>query len=425
MKKMKYLRTWLVVALVVTIVGSLTGGTVAWFTDTVESTNNVIQAGNLDMVVEFKNTPDGEWTELIETSKLFNEDALWEPGHTESVALRITNKGSLAFKYDYALNVISETPSVNVYGDEFKLSDSLELLYSAIQDDNDVGAIYMDLLLGSRSYAQGSGMVMNEGEFGTFVVDSTAHLLPGQSFLMGLTVYMPTTVGNEANHQTGAVVPKIEFGLTARATQYMHEEDSFGNNYDADAEYPTVGTDSTLPKAVMKELEGEELNIKIYHGYDDAIVGNVNGAPVPEDEITLDCGVVLSATETDVGNSEYEKYFVDLVISADRAITAADEIILAGHYDFLALADSGEWIAADVTGMELDANTKVRVMQELLGNPMRYDEIVNSVKEFFCGIKVGDSLKGVTFTLELCIYDEFDYAYENPHVVKTYSYTHN
>ena len=49
MKKMKYLRTWLVVALVVTIIGSLTGGTVAWFTDSVESTGNVIESGTLDV----------------------------------------------------------------------------------------------------------------------------------------------------------------------------------------------------------------------------------------------------------------------------------------------------------------------------------------------------------------------------------------
>ena len=47
---------------------------------------------------------------------------------------------------------------------------------------------------------------------------------------------MAETVGNEANHD-GKNVPSIEFGVNVLATQYTYEEDSFGNQYDKDAEY--------------------------------------------------------------------------------------------------------------------------------------------------------------------------------------------
>ena len=70
--------------------------TFAWFTDSVASGSNVITAGNLDIVVEY--TLDGEnWNPLDGATDLFQKD-LWEPGHTEVVALRITNNGSLALK---------------------------------------------------------------------------------------------------------------------------------------------------------------------------------------------------------------------------------------------------------------------------------------------------------------------------------------
>jgi hypothetical protein len=50
---------------------------------------------------------------------------------------------------------------------------------------------------------------------------------------------MAETVGNEANHN-GTDIPSIEFGINVLATQYTYENDSFGNQYDAGAEYPAI-----------------------------------------------------------------------------------------------------------------------------------------------------------------------------------------
>ena len=111
-----------VVALVLCF-SMLLGSTFAWFTDSVVSANNVITSGNLDLEVQY--TLDGEnWNPLDGAKDLFQKD-LWEPGHTEVVALKIENKGSLALKYVANMNIVAEKAGINKDGNEFKLSNIL------------------------------------------------------------------------------------------------------------------------------------------------------------------------------------------------------------------------------------------------------------------------------------------------------------
>ena len=112
---MKFVRTWAMLALVMVIGLSVTGGTIAWFTDSVSSTNNIIQSGNLDMKVSWKpyGANNTEWTEVTETTKLFKENALYEPGYTEAFWLKIENVGNLAFKYRTALNIAFDVSGTN------------------------------------------------------------------------------------------------------------------------------------------------------------------------------------------------------------------------------------------------------------------------------------------------------------------------
>ncbi len=214
------------------------GSTFAWFTDSVSSVNNIIKSGNLDVEVEY--SYDGEtWTKLENSESIF-KDTLWEPGHTQAVALRVSNVGSLALKYSVATNIVSEKTGINVYGKEFKLSEVLKLGHSAIQQDGQVGDIYMGMLLGKRD----SALQANWIGFGAPVQIPTPELLPSAAHVMVLVITMPETVGNEANHKTNEAgednQPKITFGVTVNATQLMHEEDSFGKDYDAGAEYGKV-----------------------------------------------------------------------------------------------------------------------------------------------------------------------------------------
>ena len=77
-------------------IAMLIGMTFAWFTDTASTGVNKIQAGNLKVGFEYWN---GEKYVDAQNATLFSEDTRWEPGHTEIVYLKVTNKGNLALKY--------------------------------------------------------------------------------------------------------------------------------------------------------------------------------------------------------------------------------------------------------------------------------------------------------------------------------------
>ncbi|MBR6765497.1 MAG: SipW-dependent-type signal peptide-containing protein, partial [Clostridia bacterium] len=104
----------------------LIGTTFAWFTDSVTSANNIIKSGNLDVELYYQAEGQTDWTKVTNTTNVFKENALWEPGHTEVVKLKIVNEGTLALKYQLGVNVASEVGSVNVNDVEFKLSEYIK-----------------------------------------------------------------------------------------------------------------------------------------------------------------------------------------------------------------------------------------------------------------------------------------------------------
>ena len=80
---------------------ALVGGTIAWFTDTVESSNNIIASGTLDVEMFWANGKEdpanATWMDAS-AGCIFNYDK-WEPGYTEVRHIQIKNVGSLALKY--------------------------------------------------------------------------------------------------------------------------------------------------------------------------------------------------------------------------------------------------------------------------------------------------------------------------------------
>ena len=220
-------------------ISMLIGTTFAWFTDSVSSVNNIIQSGNLDVVLEYKTDWNDGWQE-VGTDPLFDQNALYEPGYTETVFLRVSNAGSLALKYELKVEIIEEIEGTNVYNETFKLSDSLQV-GSYVQDEIVDGANDADILFpsmfGTRSAAKSS--IQNFETLGNVTYGIDTVLLPGEDTaqVMALVLHMPETVGNEANHLTGTEPPQITLGISLYATQVPHEEDSFGSDYDADATY--------------------------------------------------------------------------------------------------------------------------------------------------------------------------------------------
>ena len=108
-------------------VAMLAGTTFAWFTDSVTSARNTIRSGNLDIELYYGTVNAAgdaieKWTKVDESTKLFDENALWEPGYTETVYLQVANVGELALKYDIALAVYEIILGKNKSGAEIDLS---------------------------------------------------------------------------------------------------------------------------------------------------------------------------------------------------------------------------------------------------------------------------------------------------------------
>ena len=199
----------------------LIGTTFAWFTDSASTAVNKIQAGNLNVKLEYLN--DNEWTEVSNTTKLFKENALWEPGYTEIAYLRVSNAGSLALKYKFAVNKYAETIGVNVVdGSPIKLSEILKF-----------GIIGSET---QQSYTRDTAradVAANPLTLNTYTND--IRLGVGETKYYTVVVYMPEEIGNEANHATGTTPPSIDLGINLVATQDTVEYDSFGYTYDQNA----------------------------------------------------------------------------------------------------------------------------------------------------------------------------------------------
>jgi len=214
----------------------LVGTTFAWFTDEVTSVNNIIKAGNLDVGLEYKNG-NGSYTE-VGSASLFTSD-LWEPGHVEMVNLKVSNLGTLALKYQFNVNVISETEGTNVDDETFKLSDYIKF------------AILTEEFTGTREEAVKAAEAeavdldgVNWTESGTLYPKADAAAKQEKESYVTLVVWMPETVGNEANYKTGTEAPQITLGINLYATQVENENDSFGNDYDGDAWHDAMAVTS-------------------------------------------------------------------------------------------------------------------------------------------------------------------------------------
>lgn len=199
----------------------LVGTTFAWFTDEVTSGVNKIQAGNLDIELEYLD--GGDWKPVKSDKSVFPEGILWEPGHTEVVYLRIVNKGNLALKYQLGIGVEGETLSVTESGEVIQLSKYIH--FGAVDG---VSVPFANRDAARAAVTESKALTAGYTKTGTMTATN-------ETAYMALVVYMPESVGNEANHATGADAPSIDLGIRLVATQLNSEMDSFGSDYDANA----------------------------------------------------------------------------------------------------------------------------------------------------------------------------------------------
>lgn len=347
-------------------VSMLIGSTFAWFTDSVSSMNNIIKSGNLDVEMEYY---DGDsWEKVTATTNVFEENTLWEPGHTEVVYLRVSNLGTLALKYNLGINIVSEIESINVAGEALRLSDYIE--FGAIESET--ATTYADRAAARAAVT--NAKVLSEG------YTMAGNIKAGEDAdYVALVVYMPETVGNEANYRTGEVAPEITLGLNLMATQYTHEEDSFDNQYDADAMFNGVPSANTTTIGKMP-----------------VVTSFLTGT-----DYTLDCAYVFNTTETyeEAQKNAYRYWHADFVAYFNQDVNGAD-FGLWGEYDPYNFA-----FELDDLG-DLAANTPVRML-ETAGSEMNYEELCLLVKKFSCGAFAVNqaAMAGKTMTVELRLYE--------------------
>ena len=239
-------------------VAMLIGTTFAWFTDTASTGVNKIQAGNLDVELEYKNSDTTGFTKADKNTKVFKEGALWEPGHVEYVVLKVSNAGSLALKYKLGINIANEVGSTNVYNKEFKLSDYIR--FAVLDGDKTEGSVDRDALVAAATDSK----LIKEG------YTAENHLMAtgtdNSQKVVTLVVWMPTTVGNEANHKKDATAPSIDLGISVVATQDTVESDSFGTQYDKNATYPVIVSNQQQANDAITNATDKKVNISIASG---------------------------------------------------------------------------------------------------------------------------------------------------------------
>ena len=206
----------------------LVGTTFAWFTDTASTGVNKIQAGNLDVKLMYS-TDMQNWKEATEQTKLFDDNALWEPGHTQVVYLKVVNAGNLALKYEVSTNSYDMERGKNAAGELFYIDKFLRIGTATTTTAN-AFAKRSDAIaaIAESEKAMGKEIQISNG---WTVLNPNAESSP-----FAVVVYMPTTVGNEANNVQSWRHPSLKgFGLVVNATQATVESDSFDNTYDEKA----------------------------------------------------------------------------------------------------------------------------------------------------------------------------------------------
>ena len=208
-----------VMALVMCVV-MLVGTTFAWFTDTASTAVNKIQAGNLDVdIVDKKGTTSLDGKTLSFRDADGKTDILWEPGATFNLdSFKIVNKGNLAFKYKVVISGVDGNAKLLKAIDFFvKIGDAEKV---ALADWDGI------LLPAGKTVTEGTKEEVKE------------------TSLITISGTMKKEAGNEYQ---GLSIDGI--GITVYATQYTHENDSFGKTYDEGATYGTgatiIGLDGT------------------------------------------------------------------------------------------------------------------------------------------------------------------------------------
>lgn len=206
MKKKKVTKAALAISVLLIVVWSLLGtaSTLAWFSDS-ETIVNTFQFGDLNIEVYRK--VGNEYEKVTEATKLFRDDALYEPGYTQVVYLKVTNEGSVPFDYKLAVLPTNIVDGTNVFGKTIHLPDYLK--FGIVVKDTEEEMLLATVNRSeARSYAD---TALNNYD------EAQTDFPVGAEKYIALVVYMPESVGNEANFRIKEA--SVDLAVNIKATQ--------------------------------------------------------------------------------------------------------------------------------------------------------------------------------------------------------------
>ncbi|MBR5500491.1 MAG: SipW-dependent-type signal peptide-containing protein [Clostridia bacterium] len=230
MKGIKSIKRTMLLSLLslILLVSMFVGSTFAWFTDQVTSTGNIIKSGRLAIDMQWStqyNGVDTEWFDAAgSTAKPIFDYDNWEPGYTEVRYIKVSNEGTLAFKY-----MMSVLPR----GEVGKLAEVITVQYDIVTDNADfvpptaqnrngstqsVGSL-QDVI--SDGITFGGGVLLPEGE--------TKDGFYSDEIIVCVTLHMEESADNRYQGESIG----DSFDIRLYAVQCNYENDSFDNSYDA------------------------------------------------------------------------------------------------------------------------------------------------------------------------------------------------
>lgn len=390
----KYNRTLLVALLIVAVFATAIGGTFAWFTDEVTSTSNIIKTGTLDIGMNYATEYAGKETAWKDASSAAIFDhKLWEPGYTQVRYVQIKNLGDLAFKFQVNVKPTGILGTVDMGTGKFTPAEPApEYPLEEVID------VY---IAPAETYASFEDLKAKAGDPLTIKeliedADGAAYgqMLPGAAPIeLCIALHMQESAGNE--YQNASVADG--FAIQVQATQLTHEEDSFGDQYDADATY------ANLPSAVVLKQDLPEDPKKEY-GYPLQTAYMFRTTVTPDLE-----------KYPELMDDPHFYWLADFVVSFDKPV-AKDSLSLVGQY----ASWSDSWLGFTVP-KDMEAQEEIRLLGEAakliypsLDVTINYSELCALVQQFNCGAYNSSAANiGTTMTVELRIYETEEPSDEN------------
>ena len=224
-KKKKYSRLALSLSMCLMIIWGIlgTGTSLAWFTDTSPEVKNIFHFAEFDLEVFYK-TEDGTYKEITSDTRIFDDEALYEPGYVQVVYLKVKNKGTVDFHYKTAVSVTDYTVAENVFGNQFLLQDYLR--FGLVAEDSE--DVLMQKLSTRMQAMEVAKETMTAPLNNYYYSTEKAILGAGQETYMALIVGMPEEVGNVANYRRTDMnedgIPRVELGIIVSASQIVDTE---------------------------------------------------------------------------------------------------------------------------------------------------------------------------------------------------------